>query len=119
MDKSEALETVEALAHGIDPVTGEILPEDSPFNHPRIIRALFLSINALERLKEGKSRASDSPRNAGKPWTKEDDQTLLEGYDRGNGAKVIAQQCFRTQGAISARLVRLGRISERSDVLDH
>ena len=51
MDKSEALETVEALAHGIDPVTGELFPEDSPFNHPRVIRALFLSINALEGLK--------------------------------------------------------------------
>ena len=119
MDKSEALETVEALAHGVNPVTGERFPEDSPFNHPRIIRALFLSINALESLKGGKSRASGSPRNAGKPWTKEDDQTLLERFDRGNGVKELAQQCFRTQGAISARLVRLGRISERSDVLGH
>ena len=118
MDKSEALETVEALAHGIDPVTGEILPEDSPFNHPRVIRALFLSINALERLKEREKRASGLPGNSGKPWNQDDDRMLLEAFDRGIKVEALAERHSRTQGAIAARLVRLGRISERSEVLD-
>jgi len=118
MDKSEALETVEALAHGIDPVTGELFQENSPLNHPRVIRALFLSLKALERLKEREARASGLPGNAGKPWTHDDDRILLEAFDRGIDVEALAQLCSRTQGAIAARLVRLGRISDRSDVSD-
>ncbi|EGU61756.1 hypothetical protein VINI7043_21551 [Vibrio nigripulchritudo ATCC 27043] len=36
------LEIVEALANGINPQTGEVLPSESPYNSPDVIRALFL-----------------------------------------------------------------------------
>jgi hypothetical protein len=37
----EAKEIIEALANGINPETGEILPAQSNFNSPQVIRALF------------------------------------------------------------------------------
>ncbi len=40
MELEEAKDVVEALANGVDPVTGEVFAEDSPCNDPRIIRAL-------------------------------------------------------------------------------
>ena len=58
------------------------------------------------------------PGNSGKPWTQDDDRMLLEGFDRGINVEALAERHSRTQGAIAARLVRLGRISERSEVLD-
>lgn len=42
MDIARAKEIVSALADGIDPFTGEILPRDHICNHPDMIRALYL-----------------------------------------------------------------------------
>ena len=117
MNKSEAMKTVEALANGVDPVTGELFQENSPYNHPRVIRALFLSLRALESLREKQTRATGLPRNAGKPWTQDDDQILLGAFNQGINVIELAERQSRTRGAIAARLVRLGRISERSEVL--
>ncbi len=37
MNLSEATAIVESLANGIDPVSGEPLPEPGPYHHPRVI----------------------------------------------------------------------------------
>jgi hypothetical protein len=37
-------------ANGINPITGEILPDASPYNDPAVIRALFEALRALEKL---------------------------------------------------------------------
>lgn len=50
-----------ALADGIDPVTGEILPMESVVNRPEVIRSLFYAIDAIE--KNMRSRSSDEPKN--------------------------------------------------------
>lgn len=47
MQAVEAKRIIEALATGIDPITGEVLPDDSPVNEPQVIRALFTAANAL------------------------------------------------------------------------
>jgi hypothetical protein len=49
MSPLEAQKIVESLANGIDPETGEILPAQSTFNNPQVIRALFVAAKALER----------------------------------------------------------------------
>ncbi len=43
MDVKEAKEIIQFLAKGIDPVTGEMFPDNSPYNHPKVIRALFVA----------------------------------------------------------------------------
>ena len=38
-------EILHALANGVDPVTGEVLPESSPYNNPAVIRALYHALD--------------------------------------------------------------------------
>lgn len=48
MDTSDVLPLIEALASGTDPISGDPLPEDSPLQHPKIVRALFTALRLLE-----------------------------------------------------------------------
>ena len=113
MKYAEARKTIQLLADGIDAVTGEKFSDSSPYNHPKIIRALFLSLKALEMAKEKQERSL--PANAGKAWKSEEDKLLMEGFDAGVSVKQLAANHGRTEAGIAARLVRLGRISERAE----
>ena len=48
MTHEEAKQIIDVLARGIDPATGEVLPENNPLNGPHVIRALFIAAKALE-----------------------------------------------------------------------
>ena len=48
MELQAAHQIIDTLAQGIHPVTGEAMPEDSPYNAPRVIRALFAVSQALQ-----------------------------------------------------------------------
>ena len=52
MEINRAKEIVAALAEGIDPTTGEILPEDSVCNKGEVVRAFFAILNACGEDKE-------------------------------------------------------------------
>lgn len=118
MDTAQAIGLIEALANGADPITGELLPGSSPYNNPQVIRALFQALEALERLNERGRRRRTLPPNAGRPWAGEEDRLLAEAFDGGLPLVELASKHSRTQGAIAARLVKLGRISKRADAHD-
>lgn len=61
MDISRAKEIVSALAEGIDPTTGEILPEDSVYNKAEIVRALYAVLNACDQRETAKKMTSKEP----------------------------------------------------------
>ena len=63
-----------------------------------------------------KAVKSDLPENAGKPWTKELDQQLCQMFDRGDSVTAMCSQFKRSKGGIAARLVRLGKISNRAEL---
>jgi hypothetical protein len=44
-----AKQIIETLAQGINPVTGEVFDEDSPYNAPPVIRALFKVYQELDQ----------------------------------------------------------------------
>ena len=115
MSPFEAKEIIEALANGINPETGEILPAQSNFNSPQVIRALFAATKALERAVKRAERNDTLPTNAGRSWSEIEDKELLASFDAGAPVKKIAAKHGRTLGAIASRLVRLGRINDRSD----
>ncbi len=48
MQKAIALPIIKALADGIDPFTGEILPNENLYQQPQIIRALCVAVRVLE-----------------------------------------------------------------------
>ncbi|CAH2779015.1 MAG: hypothetical protein CBARDMAM_1014 [uncultured Caballeronia sp.] len=113
MNPVEAKTTLETLARGIDPATGEILPEQSAFNNPQVIRALFFAARELEKpvQPEPAGRAErERPKNAGRACPPEEDEALLKDFDAGMPPKQLAEKHGRTKGAIDSRLVRLGRI---------
>jgi len=114
MTPAEAKQVIDVLARGIDPATGEVLPEDSPLNSPHVIRALFLAAKALE-LQAGKRErppsagtADTKPANAGKAWAEDESQRLAAAFNAGASVADLAKTHQRSTGAITSRLIRLG-----------
>ena len=109
MQIREALRIVQALADGVDPNTGEVMPEDSPYQHPQIVRALLTAVKVLEHQWEAERRKRQLPDRTGKPWDAAEDEQLLKAYDSGKKLNELAKQHDRTRGAIIARLEKLGK----------
>ena len=103
MDIIRAKEIVRTLADGIDPTTGEILPTESVYNSPEVIRALFTLLEQVN-----KETAKDPLRNAGKPWTKAEDDKLRDEFLSKLKISDIAKEHGRSYGAIESRLDHLG-----------
>jgi len=110
MKTEKALQILKILADGIDPTSGEVFANGSVYNRPEVIRALFVAIDALERIKRNERRKSTLPENAGKPWDKLEDEVLSSEFDSGKSIGEIANLHKRTTGAIESRLIKLGKI---------
>jgi hypothetical protein len=119
MELQIARQIIDTLAQGIHPVTGEAMPEDSPYNAPPVIRALHAVSRALEGCPPaGAAAAPESPRsrrplppNAGKAWSAQEDAALETAFDAGIAMKEVAQELGRTPYAVEQRLVKLGKIA--------
>ena len=111
MDYSTALGILRRLSDGVDPTTGEMFPSGSPYQQPEIIRALFTAIEVLEKRCEIAIKRDNLPVNAGKPWTEEEQTLLVNRYDKGSTVKELSKEHNRTLGAITSRLIKLGKIS--------
>ncbi len=112
MKTTDTMHIIQALANGTDPVTGEVFPDASPYNHPKIIRALFQTLKALEQLQEREQRQKSLPGKAGEPWLDHEDVELIKDFDAGTPTKELAEKHERSKAAIEARLIKLGKISE-------
>jgi hypothetical protein len=104
MDIVRAKEIISALAEGVDPTTGEILPDNSVCNKGEIVRAFYAVLNHLDEKKPKKNL----PANAGKPWSANDDKRLKTCFESGMTKKELCAQFERTPGSITSRLSRLG-----------
>jgi hypothetical protein len=103
MDKQQALGILRALANGIDPVTGEVLPADGPCQRADTVRALVLAVERVERWTE-----RTLPEGAGRRWDSEEEGRLVKAYRARRPIREIAADHSRTTGAIRSRLRRLG-----------
>ena len=115
MTPAEAQQIIDTLAKGVDPETGEVLPPDSCLNSPHIIRALFFASKALDSVIRKAETNDGRPGKAGKPWSEVEDEQLLKAFDAGATVHDLASIHERSAGGITSRLVRLGRITERSE----
>ena len=111
MELQIARQIIDTLAQGIHPVTGEAMPEDSPYNAPPVIRALHAISRALEAGTGAPEAAARRPPNAGKPWSAQEDAALEIAFDAGIALKQVAQELGRTPFAVEQRLVKLGKIA--------
>lgn len=115
MELQIARQIIDTLAQGIHPVTGEAMPEDSPYNAPPVIRALHAVSRALEGAGAAPAEVPAKPRrdlppNAGKAWTAQEDAALETAFDAGIPLRQVAQELGRTAYAVEQRLVKLGKI---------
>ena len=110
MDLQRAKELLSGLADGVDPLTGEVLPEDHVCNKAEIIRAFHCVLKSLP----GKA-SKPQPENTGKPWNDADDAVLCQMFDAGSSKKEMCAYFKRSEGSLAARLVRLGKISDRAE----
>src|SRR3954468_17572190 len=116
MELQIARQIIDTLAQGIHPITGEAMPEDSPYNAPPVIRALHAVSRALEEgvtppASEAARPRRNAPANAGKAWSAQEDAALETAFDAGIALKQVAQELGRTAYAVEQRLVRLGKIA--------
>lgn len=112
MDIEYAKDILIGLADGVNPLTGEVLPEADSCNQIEIVRALNTVLRALD----GPKKVREKPANAGKVWTEKEDALLCEMYDSGAKRMDMSVHFKRSSGAIAARLVRLGKIETREDL---
>ena len=116
MELQIARQIIDTLAQGIHPVTGEAMPEDSPYNAPPVIRALHAVARALDGMtalppdEAPRAPRRNLPPNAGKAWTAQEDAALETAFDAGIALKQVAQELGRTQFAVEQRLIKLGKV---------
>lgn len=123
MQLEEAIAVIESLANGIDPVTGQPLPDPGPYHHPRVIRALFTVLEQARRASEGHAStrqtagslagASGLCERVGKPWTADEDEQLIAEFHAAVDFRDMAKRHGRTRGAIVSRLTKLGEIQPK------
>ena len=112
MEQERAVKILQALAEGIDPHTGEQCPADSVYQHGDTVRALYF---ALQKLTTPNAKAAAAvqrkgPENAGRPWSPEEDARLTKAFEAGKSPEALAEEHKRSQWAIEARLVKLGKM---------
>lgn len=111
MTRQEARKILQSLAHGIDPASGEILSEQSPFNQPDVIRALFMAGEALAEAERRQRKDASPDGHAGQSWSEEEENRVKAAFAEGKSVAEIAALHQRSRGAITARLARLGLIT--------
>lgn len=114
MERHEVIAVLESLANGIDPSTGERIPHET-FHTGDTVRALFtastlLKGDAAAGVRQSRRDATTKFVSAGTPWTEDEDARLCSEFDAKMTTAQIALLHGRTSGAITSRLVKLGRI---------
>lgn len=115
MTKEEAAAILENLLNGINPVTGEVLPEDHVCAETAVIRALHMGYAALMHGKTEKVEESGreafipaSRENTHRIWTDEEDQYLRDAWSAGVTVDDMRRKLKRTLRSVKCRLVFLG-----------
>lgn len=110
MHLENALPIVRALADGVNPITGEMWPDNSPYAEPRTLRALFSAVDLMQREVEREKKRERLPANFGKPWNEGEDRVLTTEFDAGLAIGEMSRKHARTQSSIRLRLEKLGKL---------
>jgi hypothetical protein len=110
MEIQEALRIMRALADGVNPASGEELKAEAVYQDLPIVRAFHRAVGALEYVQERERSKKTPPANAGKSWSRAEDQQVCEELRQGIDFHQIAKTHNRSIGSVIARLVKLGKI---------
>jgi hypothetical protein len=109
MEIQDALQIMRALADGVSPETGEVLTSEVVHQYAPVVRAFHRAVGVLEILEE-RERSRRPAVNAGKSWSRAEDNQVCEEMSRGVDVHQIAATHSRTVNAVITRLVRLKKI---------
>jgi hypothetical protein len=119
MKEQRARYILQALVQGVDPVTGEELPPETILQNADVLRALLAGAMALEQTAARAQRRAQLPDNVGRPWTEDEESTLVAGFKAGDTPTEIAVRHGRTLRAIEARLEKLGLLTPEQRTTDN
>src|SRR6266508_5749881 len=108
MDRHEVIAVLDSLANGIDPSTGARISHDI-IHTGDTVRALFTASNLLKAT-DTAAPSKTKLTSAGAPWSQDEDARLCGEFDAKMTTAQIALLHGRSSGAITSRLVKLGRI---------
>lgn len=121
MEQDKAYSVLEALANGVDPITGECFSDDSPYNQPEVIRALFFILRNKPPKKKVKKSLEEKqqenlekglPMNYGLPWTQESVYSVIKDFQANMAIDTIAEKMARKPNSIIGLLKKQGAITE-------
>ncbi len=111
MDRDQTTLILSALSTGVDPLTGQPLPDGSPCRHPDVLQALADALHRVESCSPAPDRRkAERAANLGKPWSADEDTRLAAGFDAGATIEALAAGHGRSRLAVEIRLARLGRL---------
>jgi hypothetical protein len=114
MDDTTAADLIRSFAARTTGTPDSGHPDLMPVVDAQLAQALHFAAEALESRARLAARRGNVPaRNAGKPWTSDEDERLLTAFDGGTTLDALAESHQRTRTGIEARLVRYGRLDER------
>lgn len=111
MNTPQAKAILESLVQGVDPETGERLPQNTFLDKPNVIRALLGGVAALGLAAIRDARKAAAPSNIGKVWSEAEKQQLIDEFQSGKAIADISKDHGRTIRAIESRLETMGLIT--------
>lgn len=112
MRDQRAQQILRSLVNGADPFTGEDLSPSTVLQQADVIRAMLAGCSALEERTARASRRAQLPKNAGRAWTTEEQERLVQAFHAGESWEEIAARHGRSLRGIESRLETLGLITE-------
>jgi hypothetical protein len=112
MELKDAMPILRSLADGIDPTTGAVMSNDSPYQSAPVIRALYLAVKLAEDATPGycEKRLNQQTSNGGQPCSAEEDKELCQAFHAAVDFADIARAHGRTRSSIVSRLKKLGKM---------
>lgn len=125
MNAKDAYNLLEMLMDGVNPITGELLPEDHVCHEPAVLRALHKALVALQECESNTQiappeteQAAHKPERkkavgrerAGEAWSREEEAQLWDLWKNGATKNEIAKLLQRSSWAIHRRMERLGML---------
>jgi hypothetical protein len=111
MQEQRARKILQALVEGVDPTTGAELEAGTVLQQADVLRALLAGVTALEQVSARAQRRAQLPDNVGRPWSSDEERTLVTAFQSGDPLTDVATRHRRTLRAIEARLERLGLLT--------
>ena len=111
MTNERAREIIELMLDGIDPLTGEMLPDGHLCCYAEVGEALKAAISALGGTPSSEAlpvNKKNGKLNAGRPWSEEDNKMLAQLFASGAAIDEMCAKLQRRERGLTRQLAYLG-----------